>query len=100
MNFLRNLKMGQRIQLFVFLTVVATYTMSGIVLSYLSVSRAKSTSEKQMSVYVDNLQGMIDLQESITKNGLDQADFSALKNHFYKPTSHLYLATTASTYFI
>lgn len=88
MNFLRNLKMGQRIQLFVFLTVLATYTMSGIVLSYLSVSRAKSTSEKQMSVYVDNLQGMIDLQESITKNGLDQADFSALKNHFYKAAFH------------
>lgn len=88
MNFLRNLKMGQRIQLFVFLTVVATYTMSGIVLSYLSVSRAKSTSEKQMSVYVDNLEGMIDLQESITKNGLDQADFSALKNHFYKAAFH------------
>lgn len=88
MNFLRNLKMGQRIQLFVFLTVVATYTMSGIVLSYLSVSRAKSTSAKQMSVYVDNLQGMIDLQESSTKNGLDQADFSALKNHFYKAAFH------------
>lgn len=88
MNFLRNLKMGQRIQLFVFLTVVATYTMSGIVLSYLSVSRAKSTSEKQMSVYVDNLQDIIDLQESFTKNGIDQTDISALKNHFYKAAFH------------
>lgn len=88
MNFLRNLKMGQRIQLFVFLTVVATYTITGIVLSRFSVINAENTSRNQVSVYINTLQSIVDLQERITKNGIDQTDITALKTHFYKAAFH------------
>ncbi|MGE0077883.1 MAG: PAS domain-containing protein [Bacteroidales bacterium] len=85
MKFFKNIKLGQRIQLYVIPLLVILFVFAGLMLNYMSRKRVFDTARLQANVYIDKTIQIIDAIEKKTGKGFTADDKFELKPYFQNP---------------
>ena len=85
MKLLKNIKIGQRVQLFVIPSIAILFVFAGLTLNFMSKRRVFEAAKLQASVYIDKTVQIIDVVEKRTGRGFTTDDKVELKPYFQSP---------------
>ncbi|BDX37854.1 hypothetical protein CYCD_12090 [Tenuifilaceae bacterium CYCD] len=85
MTFFKNIKLGQRVQLFVIPIIVVLFVFAGLTLNVMSKKRVLEAAQQQAKVYIDRTLQIIDIVEAKTGTGFTVDDKIELKSYFQNP---------------
>ena len=85
MKLLKNIKIGQRVQLFVIPSIAILFVFAGLTLNFMSKRRVFEAAKLQASVYIDKTIQIIDVVEKRTGRGFTTDDKVELKPYFQSP---------------
>lgn len=85
MKFFQSISIKQKIQLVVLLLLFILFAISGFTVYTFSLNRLSKDIDKQMSVYLENLNYLAKEIQAQNTPGFNQQDYSSLKPYFNKP---------------
>ncbi len=104
MKFLKNMSINRKIQLVVVSLLVVLFAASAIVVYSTSSKQSKATVDKQMMLYLNQLDNIITLIERNTETGFNHNDYIQIKPYFsqnpYFKTDFPFLIDISGNYLI
>lgn len=85
MKLFKNIKLGQRVQIFVIPSITVLFIFAGLTMNFMSKKRVLEAARTQSSVYIDRTIQIIDMVEAKTGAGFTTDDKVELKSYFQSP---------------
>lgn len=85
MKLFKNIKIGQRVQVFVIPSIAILFVFAGFTLNFMTKQRVLEAAKLQASVYLNKTIQIIDIVENRTTKGFDSNDKALLKPYFQSP---------------